>query len=349
MSPPGIEHSFDVCTPAPRDVWRQVAMADPRSTPAQLPEWADSIIEHAGWEDASRAYTFASGRTVVVPMVTKRVAGIRVADRSWPEGWSSGRPIAEGGVRPEEVAAICRDLARSRRPSMSIRLPGQPPDGLPRGLRVTQHPTLVVDVSAGLEYYRTQTLRRKVRKTISLAEGEDLEIRSGNSSDLIEAFAVLSRSTTDRWAQDRGQPLVIARALARHRDRPGRLAAGVKHFGEACKIWVAWSEGKPVSTAVAVYGANRGIGWMLAIDKQALGKSRASTLLAKLTIEEAFHRGLGSFDLGESDPGSGAEGFKMRLGAVPEPVWQLTGGRLPIDRFQELGRSALGRLKVEGS
>jgi hypothetical protein len=333
---------LQVVSPAPRDTWMRAARTDPTASGAQLPEWADSVIEHGHWHDSSRAYTFSSGRTVVVPMVAKRVAGVAVAERAWPEGWAFAGPVAEGGVREEELDAIVGDLAGSHTPTLAMRLDRIAAAPERRNLRVTPHSTHMLDLSGGFDAWQSM-LSRNARRALRRAETEPLEILKGNRPDLVDQFATLNRYTIDRWARDRRQPLPVARALASLRDRPGRLAVMIRHFGDACVLWVARLDDAPVACAVAVFGPATTTDWMSAIDKDRLAGSQASLLLKKHMIAESCARGMTAMDVGEADPGSGMEAFKERIGAVRRSTWELSVGWLPTDRMVETARRALGR------
>ncbi len=100
--------------------------SEPTSNTAQLPEWADSIIDHTGWRDAGRAYRFSNGRAVIVPAVRKRALGTHVAERAWPEGWTFSSPAAAGGAKAEEVRAVSASLVGTRIATLQHRFPGEP-------------------------------------------------------------------------------------------------------------------------------------------------------------------------------------------------------------------------------
>ena len=54
-----------VCSPVPREVWREVQAADPASLPEHRPEWVDAICAAGQFSDASRLYSFPDGRRFV--------------------------------------------------------------------------------------------------------------------------------------------------------------------------------------------------------------------------------------------------------------------------------------------
>ncbi len=68
-------------SPAPREVWQRLFVADPYALVTQSPAWTDGVVAAGSYQDASRCYTFPSGAQAVLPLVVakKLGAGLRGA------------------------------------------------------------------------------------------------------------------------------------------------------------------------------------------------------------------------------------------------------------------------------
>lgn len=326
-----------ITSPVPRDLWRSIAASDPLTRPTQLPEWSDSIAAHRAWTDSSRAYTFASGRTAVLPMVARRV-GVRVAERSWPNGWGIGGVIAPGGAREDELEYIAADLRRTA-PLSTVALADRPWPDPHAGTRTIQ----VLDLAGGFDEVWSHRLRHNARNAVRRAEKAGVEVRHGTDRGLIDAFADVYRTSAERWAEDRHQPRVVSRMLQRQRDRAGQVAAAVAHMGDRCQIWLGLLDGAPVAVSVTLYHGPWAVGWMRAFDRRLIGKSQALHLLQKETIQHACEQGARWYDMGESDPGSGSEQVKRHFGAEPREISQLRVDRLAFHRVEALARRVVNR------
>jgi len=107
-----------VTTPVPTRVWAAVAAADPSTMPFHTPAWRECVSSGSGWRDASRLYELPGERQLVL-MMARRPG--RLVQASWPEGWGSGGVLAAGGVRPDEMALVCADLAKSGSLNTTVR------------------------------------------------------------------------------------------------------------------------------------------------------------------------------------------------------------------------------------
>ncbi len=104
-----------IVSPAPRQVWRDVIVSDPDTVVTQSPEWLDCLCATRGFVDASRLYVLPDGRRVVLPLVAREVAGVRLSEESMPYGWGYGGVIAEGGeLTAADRCLVLSDLAGRR-------------------------------------------------------------------------------------------------------------------------------------------------------------------------------------------------------------------------------------------
>ncbi|MCY1244431.1 hypothetical protein D9M72_575030 [compost metagenome] len=107
-------------------------------------------------------------------------------------------------------------------------------------------------------------------------------------------------------------------------------------------MWAAWVNGQPVAASLVLMGKNvndsRG-----AIDRVALGTSRANDLLQKLSIEDACRAGCRFYHLGESGNSASLSHFKERFGATHYDYSEILIERLPISRAEHLIKSGVKR------
>jgi hypothetical protein len=162
------------------------------------------------------------------------------------------------------------------------------------------------------------------------AEQFELDLRMEHGGEVIATFARLYDQSVERWATQRGQPLPIARFLARCRNRAGQLAAVSAALGEGCEIWSAHHRGEPVAVRVTLRLGEHSIGWLAASDHDLARETFGNYLVSSKAIEHACRSGARFFNLGESDPGSGVERYKAYFGARTVDYHALRFERLPV-------------------
>jgi hypothetical protein len=327
--------------------------ADPLAVPTQTPAWLDLTCRAIGGSDASRMYEYPDGRRLVLPMVARRRAGLWVTEESLPYGFGYGGLLAEGGEPTErDMRMVLTDLGR--RPAVRRALTPNPLASdawsgvTPPGVVRVEYLSYVLDLEGGFEAafprYRSD-MRRNVKK----AEKQSLDVRVVRDASLVDVFAGLNAQSVDRWAHQRGQPLWIAHAVERHRDRVGQLRLALAEPGLECVGWTAHSNGVPVAAYVALFDRRSAFFWMSAMDKDLANPTRAGALLQSLAIEHACAAGIRWFHLGESDPGSGVARFKEGFGAVPVHQECLRFERVPLTAAEAQLRAAVGRLSRRGA
>ena len=84
---------YHVTSPAPRDLWQEMAAADPLGLVSQTPAWIDTICATGHYCDASRLYEMADGRQIILPLV-------REAGR--PAFLATAASLAHNGQRPRD-------------------------------------------------------------------------------------------------------------------------------------------------------------------------------------------------------------------------------------------------------
>ncbi|WP_170856927.1 GNAT family N-acetyltransferase [Geodermatophilus africanus] len=338
-----------VVSPAPRSAWREVLDADPFALPTQTPEWTDWLCRTRRHTDASRLYEFPHGRRMVLPLLSRTWAGVRVAEESMPHGMGNGGVLVPGGKPSSaEAEAVLADLAR--RPLVRVSLSPNPlvaptwaavaPEG---ALRV---PLLghVLDLEGGFERVWSIRFHKVARKNIRSGQKHGLEIRTDVDDRAVADFTELNRRSVDRWAQQRQQPRWLARLVEQRRDRAHQLASAVRLLRPMLRVWTAHLEGEPVAVNVFLTSGEHVVSWMSAIDKDRAQRTNAGALLKSLAIEDACRGDARWFHFGDSDPGSGVAKFKEWLGAAPLSYEVLRFERLPVTAADQGLHAAAGRV-----
>jgi hypothetical protein len=333
-----------VVSPAPRDVWRAALAADPLAVATQTPEWLDCLCWATGRRDASRLYELPDGRRLVLPLVAKTVAGVTVSEESFPYGWGyGGAVVAGGGLSAAEARTVLADLAGRpgvRRGVVPLSLAGGPwsEAARPDALRVPYR-ALVVDLSPGYEHLWEKVFKRQVRNSVRKAKRFDLDVRRERGDDPdgvgVRAFADLYGQSVEKWAEQRGQPLWLARRVAAYTDRPGQVAAVAAALGEQCVVWSAHHRGRPVAVNVVLQHGRHALGWLTAMDNALARETLATYVLHARSFEAAASEGVHWFHMGESHEDSSQERYKGYFGARPVEYEALRLERLPLTRADE--------------
>lgn len=342
-----------VVSPAPRDVWHKLLSADPGAMPTQTPEWTDWLCRTRGFSDASRLYEFPDGRRLLLPLLARTAAGVAVTEESMPYGFGYGGPLVAGGrVTLTEARTVLADLAL--RPVLRA---GLVPDPLaagifggtaPRGTVRVPFLAHVLDLEGGFDQVWRGRYRTDIRKNVRRASRQPLVIRQaaggGDAGEVVDTFAELNRRSVDRWAQQRGQPLWLARLVERRRDRTEQLSSAMPALGSMLTTWTAHLHGEPVAAYVLLRCGERAHAWMSAMNTELARRTDAGALLQSLAIEDACGTGARWFLMGEAAAGSGVAVFKERFGAeaVPYTAWRFE--RLPLTSANRRLRAIAGRL-----
>src|SRR5215470_13098410 len=276
-----------VVTPVPTDVWETLAGADPSAMPFHLPVWRDCVCSGDGWEDASRLYELPGGRQLVLMMARRAVSRRLAVEASWPPGWGRGGILAPGGVRPEEVALICADVARGRALSTSLR-PGFPAAPawsamgqcsftIPRAVHVAHF-------DGSFEDFWHASVRSKKRASIRNArrhlDRAGIKITSGNSPELVEAFYQAYLRWTEWRARQRREPLPLARWQAQRAEPLAKFHDVATRLGAGCRVWVAWQGGDPIAANMSLFAGDAAVGWRAFTDRSLPARLRLAEILA---------------------------------------------------------------------
>ncbi len=339
-----------VVSPAPRSVWGELLASDPGAMPSQTPEWLDVACRQGGWRDASRLYELGSGRAVVLPLAERRY-GRWTVRASLPRRWDAGGLVAAGGVRPDEVAAVLRELAADRgrrtfvRPgfsqaaawaaawdSVAARRGRRGASALAVARRVH-----VLDLSGGLDAVWgrrvSAEMRKGVRRARRRAEAAGVVVRWGNSPELLAMSEEVHRQWVDRRAAERHLPRPVARLRAARAEPASRARALLGALGDAAAVGVALAGGVPVATQVLLFQGAVAVFWRAYADLDASRSLLANVLMFAEAIEFSCRRGCRVAELGESGGIASLERFKERFGALAWPMAEYTLERLPVQRL----------------
>jgi hypothetical protein len=338
----------EVVSPAPRDVWERCYAADPDAFATQSPAWMDGLRAARGYVDASRHYRLPDGRELVLPLAARRRAGVALTEESWPHGWGYGGVLAEGGATGHDVAIVLADLAR--RPAVRTAVTPVPLQAArwaaaapAQALRVP-FTSRIIDLRDGFDAV-WKGYRKSARRGVRAAEKAGVEIHRATGADTAAALVAFTRlydDAIDRWAAQRGQPLRIARLLARLRNVPAQAAAVAARMGEGCVLWSATVDGRPIMVDVMLQSPGHHMSWLGAMDADLARETSGTYLLQSRIIEDACARGVRHFHLGESEPGSGVDAFKAGFGAAAVPFAALRFERLPVTAADRRLRAAFG-------
>lgn len=227
--------ALTVVSPAPREIWEEMAHGDPDAVVTQTPAWLDCVCHDGTFRDASRLYEFASGLRVVLPLARRnRLPRLLAIEASWPFDWGVGGSITSGGsLSTEEAVAILDDLATRAvlRASVRINAPVHPVrTGVSRrGFTTAHHTTHVLDLG---RWFRPR-----------LAAQVPLQCSPQRAQ---------SGALTNRGQGGSHEPLRVARWRATHANPPHKFATVARVLQEACAVWVASLSGEPVAALIVL-------------------------------------------------------------------------------------------------
>lgn len=339
---------WHVASPAPRDVWYELLQSDSNALVFQTPTWLDCICAVGGYEDASRLYESTRGSKLVLPMVRrKNLPQPLTIQASFPNAWGMGGLISTQPIQVEEVAAVFSDLVTQSMLRTSLR-----PNPLTGDLWAAAQPAKaiavprlahVLDLEGGFGQVWTKRFTGTARTAIRKAEQSGLVVECDTSGRLVPVFYDLFNRSLDRWGEKQHEPLMLTRWRGHRRDPLQKFQVIAKVLGEACRIWVAWYNGRPASTILVLQGANasytRG-----AMDKELASPTRANYLLHKLAIEDACRAGCRYYHMGESGSSASLSQFKTRFGAQPYPYAEFHLERFPITTVDRQLRGLVKRM-----
>lgn len=337
-----------VSSPADRGLWEDLLSKDCNSLVTQTPAWTDAICASDGYEDASRHYQLAGGRQIVLPMVRrKHVFGTMVTQASMPPSWGFGGLVSDHPVNSEEMSMIFADLAEQS-PMLTWIRPNPLESNLwdaamTEGVVRIPRRAHVLGLEGGFDEVWSTRFSSAARRNVRKAERAGLVVACDTSGKLVPVFHHLLRMSFDRWARQQHEPVFLSRWRGGRRDPLKKFQTIAEKLGDACRIWVAWINGKPAAAILVLQTQNahytRG-----AMNVELAGQTWANYLLHKLAIEDACNSGCSYYHMGESGTSEGLSFFKSRFGAVPHEYAEYRLERLPITAIDNRMRGIVKRV-----
>ncbi|WP_406301974.1 GNAT family N-acetyltransferase [Streptomyces sp. NBC_00885] len=339
-----------VTSPAPREVWRQLAETDENAVVSQTPTWLDCICATGPFEDASRMYEFGGGRRLVVPLARRRGWRARLAgEDSWPSDWGIGGPLVPPGAPDEtEARVVFDDLARRPMLRVAIRFgPGADPvwaRAAPQSFHAEEHMTQVLNLNGGFGTVWDRRFHGRVRRAVRRAERSAIEVEVDRTGRLVPAFYDLYEQSMERWARQQHEPPALARWRQTRSFPRQRLEAVAERFGESCVIYMASCSGEPAAAIVVLRHGPHAKYWRGAMNRDLAHPVRANFLLHHLAVEDACEAGCTYYHLGDSRPGSSLAHFKEGFGAESYSTPTFLRERLPVSAADRGLRDVVKRL-----
>lgn len=335
---------FNVVSPAPRRVWRELLASDPVANIYQSPAWLDAICATGGYKDTSRLYETAAGEQFILPMVRRaRMPRALMAEASLPPAWGTGGLVASRPVRAEDITAVWGDLLAQRAASIRIRpetltVAAWDAAQVPPSVRVNREIKHVIDIDVGFERVWGERFDRKVRKNVRKAERAGLVVESDASGRFIPEFHDLYLGWISRRAGEHGLP----KSLMLQRAEPLlKYQAVAEKLGSACRVWIAQLNKEPVAALITLIHGVYANSWRGYSNKELSAPVAANDLLLRIAIEYACNAGCQYYNMGWSGTASLAA-FKRSFGAVPRQFPVYIFDRIPLTQFEAL-KSGLTR------
>lgn len=341
----------DVVSPAPRDIWRGVLRDDPGATALQTPEYLDAVVTATAGTDVSRFYQLRDGRQLVLPLVRRRSRLGLHLDAGYPGGYGHGGMLATGGLLADDVRAAVQDL-RGR--SLSLRIGGghhtreQWSAGLLPGVIEDRRRVEVIDLEPGyagnLTGFREARFCAKTRQKLRRAVKLGVEVERDTTGRLIGVFYDIYRAWVERSIHCLGLPPTLARWHALHHEPYRKFQTVADTIGEACRVFVAWYQGRPIAASILLVHGQHAIGWRSYSIRELAAPVSANLLTQVTGIEDAISSGCRYIDLGQSGGVADLLHFKSSLGASPRPVVDLRIEPAGLTRLRATEKRAEGVL-----
>ena len=334
-----------VVSPAPRAVWDDALRSDPAALETQSPAWSDAMCAAMGFSDVSRAYEMADGRRLVLPLLRRSLGPIPLSEGSNPLHCGVGGLLAPDGPRPDEIAAVLRDLRRRRVP---VRTFWPQPVHAPRWAAAAPERAVVVerrahllDLEPGWDALWAKAFSAQRRRGVRTAERRGVKVETGVAGDLVPEFYGLLELATARWARMQHEPRWLTMARLRGRDPLRKFQAAARALGPRFRVSIASVEGRPIAGLVVLQGRNayyfRG-----AMD-ETMRDHRPNDMLHSRAIEDACAAGCGAYYMGDSGWSPSAASFKERFGARPVHYREYRFERLPLSRTEQAVKGVVKR------
>ena len=257
----------EIASPAPRDIWRGVLRDDPGATALQTPEYLDAVVTATGGTDVSRFYQLRDGRQLVLPLV-RRPSRLGLHLDRGPQRLRPGRNAGHRGLLADDVRAVVRDL-RGQSLSLWIGRAHHTSEQWSAGLLpgVTDHRRRVdvieLDSSCAddLEAFRADRFSDPTRRELQRAVRAGVEVEKDTTGRLVPLFQEIYRAWVERWIPRSGLPPLVARRTAMRQEAVREVRHGGGENGDACRMFLAWYQGRPVAAAIMLVHGQHAVAW----------------------------------------------------------------------------------------
>jgi hypothetical protein len=164
--------------------------------------------------------------------------------------------------------------------------------------------------------------RNKVRK----AEKRGVEVEWALGSELVRVHWDIYLRWARQQAKQRGLPVPIALALAKHREPLLRYEALARHLGSRFQVALARVDGQPAASVIALLDGVHAHYWRASSDPALVRRRYANHLLIARVLERAAEGGAQYVHLGESGGKRSLIEFKEHFGARPVSYDELRFG-----------------------
>jgi hypothetical protein len=274
------------------------------------------------------------------------------AEASWPGSWGTcGLLTTDHHALADDVIDVINDLRAHNVLRTSIPVPSQTANQLweayvPPSIVREPYQTHVLDLSGGFETVWKTHFSSVVRSASRKAERLGVVVRSDTTGQLLPVFDALYRGSVDRWARTKGDPLPIARLVARRHEPYRKFEIVANLLGEACEVHIATLDEKPLAGIIVLTHGAVASYWRGAMDKRLIAGTGANELLHRVAVERACERGCLEYDMQRS-PSAGVARFKSKFGARPHDFLEYRFEKGPVTALERkarrLARRVLGR------
>lgn len=308
--------------------------ADPLCFVYQTPTGIDAICAAHNAIDESRLYELPDGRRLLLPLHRPRRLPAFLSSVRTPK---IGGLLASDTLRSTDIEMILSDLQDLPFLRKLVRPTAlqaeQWIDAAPPNATRKECYSHVIDLDGGFARVWQEKFNSQARRGVRKAEKAGLQIEQGNAQTLLTPMYGLIERSIERWAADRGEPLLLARWRAQRSNSLDKLRRTFGTFGDSCRIWMASIDAQPAAAIIVLFGRNahytRG-----AMDKELSGPTRASFLLQKLAIEEACARGCRYYSMGETGTSTSLARFKEHFGASSYRYPEYRYERIPFTQWE---------------
>jgi hypothetical protein len=311
----------DPSVPAPRDEWEEVIASSSDTLAFHAPGWVDAVCASGSWSDVTHLFEAASGGRLLVPMVERsRVPRAAIRRASLPYGWGFGGVVATPQVTPDEFGAVVEFLAQNAVHPLTIRpnplLRGRWSERIPSGGAATvARAAHVLDLDGGFDYVFEKRFKSRARTAVRRAERSGVTAECDTTGRLVPVFYDLYGKSLKRWSRRGHLPAWLARRSGETRDPRQKFEDVAARLGDACRVWVAYAEGRPAAALICLVRGKAASYWRGCIDEEIASRTRASYLVQKLAIEDACGAGCLHYHMGETGDSASLAQFKEGFGA----------------------------------